>query len=198
MQDNFKDKASTWDKGSPMLDGAKTIADAIESRIQLDASMSIMDFGTGTGLLGFLILKKVKSVLGVDTSASMLKKLQEKNTSDFTIDTLNVDITKTPISTTFDGIISSMTLHHIEDLKHFFKSIYENLNEGGFIAIADLEKEDGTFHKDNTGVFHFGFDEKILCAIVKSTGFKNVVYENINTINKPQRDYGVFLLSAKR
>ncbi len=91
-----------------------------------------------------------------------------------------------------------MTLHHVENLKDFFETIYKNLNADGFIAIADLESEDGTFHSDNAGVFHFGFEEKELCKIVESTGFKEVNFENINTINKPHRDFGVFLLTAKR
>jgi CMP-N-acetylneuraminic acid synthetase len=91
-----------------------------------------------------------------------------------------------------------MTLHHVEDLENFFQTLHKNLQENGFIAIADLETEDGTFHSDNTGVYHFGFDEKELCDIAKKAGFKNIIFENINTINKPQRDFGVFLLTASK
>jgi len=50
----------------------------------------------------------------------------------------------------------------------------------------------------NTGVFHFGFEKKELCKIVESCGFKDVKFENINTINKPHRDFGVFLLTATK
>jgi hypothetical protein len=91
-----------------------------------------------------------------------------------------------------------MTLHHIEDLEAFFTTVYDSLQDDGFIAIADLESEDGTFHSDNAGVFHFGFDEKELCTIVEKCGFKDTMFENINTIKKPHRDFGVFLLSAQK
>lgn len=198
MQDNFKDKAKNWDKGATRVGGAKLIADSIEKRVVLNTNMDVMDFGVGTGLLGFEIASKVKYVLGVDTSESMLDKLREKNTSDLYIEALNQDIVAQPLQQTFDGVISSMTLHHVQNLELFFQTIYQNVKQGGFIAIADLELEDGTFHSNNEGVFHFGFDENSLCSIVKNAGFKDVKFENINTIKKPQNDYGVFLLSAKK
>ncbi|HIP20545.1 MAG TPA: class I SAM-dependent methyltransferase, partial [Sulfurimonas sp.] len=147
---------------------------------------------------GFLIAKDVKKVFGVDMSPSMLAKLKEKNTPELSIEAVEQDIVKEPLDDIFDGIVSSMTLHHVEDLEAFFKSIYKNLDENGFLAIADLEKEDGTFHSDNTGVYHYGFDEKELCDVVKKCGFKDVSFDSIATINKPQRDFGVFLLSAKK
>lgn len=90
-----------------------------------------------------------------------------------------------------------MTLHHVKDLNKFFTTVKNNLTENGFIAIADLESEDGTFHSDNTGVYHFGFDKDELCNIVKSCGFKDTFFQNISTIQKPNRDFGIFLLVAR-
>lgn len=197
IKDNFKDKAKVWDTGSTRVNGARTIADAIKNKIELNQNMYLMDFGVGTGLLGFEILPSVKKILGVDISDAMLQKLREKNSTQLSMETCNVDIVKNPLEDKFDGIISSMTLHHVEDLSKFFKTIHKNLNENGFIAIADLESEDGTFHSNNEGVFHFGFDKNTLCDIVTSCGFSDVKFENINTINKPQRDFGVFLLTAR-
>ena len=198
MQDYFKDRASTWDKGSTRVNGALTIANAIEEKIELKDSMQIMDFGVGTGLLGFEIAKKVKKVYGVDTSSKMIEKLKEKNTQSLHVEPIYQDIVTNPLKQAFDGLVSSMTLHHIQDLELFFKTIYKNIKNNGFIAIADLEKEDGSFHSDNSGVFHFGFDINELKNIVSSCGFSDIEVKNINTINKPHKDFGVFLLTAKR
>jgi len=195
---HFDTRAEGWDKGDVRVNGALTIADAIEKKIELNATMQIMDFGVGTGLLGFEIAKRVKKVYGVDTSTQMLVKLKEKNTPALNIETYCQDIIKEPIEKKFDGIVSSMTLHHVENLKAFFETIYKNLNEDGFIAIADLETEDGTFHSDNAGVFHFGFNKELLVDVVQKVGFKEIAFENINTIKKPHRDFGVFLLTAKK
>ena len=193
---SFDTRAKEWDKKDIRVNGAKIIAKAIEQRVQLHKNMEIMDFGVGTGLLGFEIASRVKSLDGVDTSAGMIETLQEKNSPELFIKPIHQDIIQKPLTKEYDGIVSSMTLHHVEDLKKFFTTIYRNLKENGFIAIADLQKEDGTFHSDNAGVFHFGFKEKTLCNIVKSCGFKNVVLENINTIKKPHKTFGVFLLTA--
>ncbi len=193
----FDTRAKHWDNGDIRVNGAKVIAQAIEKKITLTKEMEIIDFGVGTGLLGFEIAKKAKQVYGVDTSAGMLAKLKEKNSDTLSIVPLQQDIIKKPLTQTFDGLVSSMTLHHVEDLEAFFQTIYTNIKKGGFIAIADLEDEDGTFHSDNTGVHHFGFKEDELRTIVEKSGFKDVEIENINTINKPHKDFGVFLLTAK-
>ncbi len=198
MQDHFKEKAANWDKGDIRVNGAKKIADAIAEEIAITQDMEIMDFGVGTGLLGFEIAKLCKRVYGVDMSLSMLEKLKEKNTPELHIEAICQDIVKEPLEMHFDGIVSSMTLHHVENLEAFFKSIYKNLHDDGFIAIADLESEDGTFHSDNTGVHHFGFDPQALCDIVRQSGFKDVSYERVNSIKKPHREFGVFLLTARK
>ena len=194
---HFDKRAEGWDKGDVRVNGASVIADAIEKEFEFNKDMTIIDFGVGTGLLGFQIAQKVKKVYGVDTSTQMLAKLEEKNTPSLNIQAINQDIIKEPLSGRYDGLVSSMTLHHIEDLEAFFSTIYKNLKEDGFIAIADLEKEDGTFHSDNAGVFHFGFEEETLIKVVQKCGFKEVVIKNINTIKKPHKEFGVFLLLGR-
>ena len=198
MKDHFKNKAQDWDSGDIRVNGAKTIANAIEKEIKLNNEMEILDFGVGTGLLGFSIAAKVKQVYGVDTSAKMLEKLQEKNTPELQIKAYHQDIIKEPLQQHFNGLISSMTLHHVENIDAFFQTIYQNIKKDGFIAIADLESEDGSFHSDNTGVHHFGFEEEALRDIVQKSGFKDVKIQNINTIEKTKRNFGVFLLTARK
>jgi hypothetical protein len=70
------------------------------------------------------------------------------------------------------------------------------LNSSGSIAIADLDKEDGTFHKDDTSVFHFGFDRDELLKIVMSIGFRKVKIQTVGLVEKPYGKYSVFLLTA--
>jgi len=196
MKDHFEKRAENWDSSTLRTTTPQAIADAIKKKIILKKDMKIMDFGVGTGLLGFKIAEEVKEVYGVDMSPSMLQKLEEKNTPELHIKAICQDIVKEPLTLKFNGIISSMTLHHVEDLSSFFRSIYQNLHNGSFMAIADLESEDGTFHSDNAGVYHFGFDKNELCKIVKKCGFRDVVLEKVTTISKPQKDFGVFLLTA--
>ncbi|MCK9492343.1 MAG: methyltransferase domain-containing protein [Sulfurimonas sp.] len=196
QHDNFKHRAKDWDKRSNT--NTKTIGGAILERFALHSEMELLDFGSGTGLLGFEIAQHVKKVYGVDTSASMLEQLSAKNTPELSIEIVHQDIIQTPLQRSFDGLISSMTLHHIEDLHLFFSTIHSNIEEDGFIAIADLELEDGSFHSDNTGVFHFGFDTDELQRIASRSGFRDVEISQVNTIKKPHKEYGVFLLTATK
>jgi predicted TPR repeat methyltransferase len=195
---SFDARAKEWDTKDVRVNGAKTIADAITKNVTLSQDMELMDFGVGTGLLGFELVNKVKNIDGVDTSAGMLEKLQQKNSDSLHITPIHQDILKKPLNKNYDGIISSMTLHHIENIEHFFQMMHKLLKPSGFIAIADLEEEDGSFHSDNSGVFHFGFKKERLEKTVQKAGFKNIKIETINTISKEHRDFTIFLLTAQK
>ncbi len=109
---------------------------------------------------------------------------------------LEKDLSTETLDRKFDGIISSMTIHHLEDTKTLLLKLYGMLNDGGFMAIADLDSEDGSFHSDNTGVFHYGFDRIILENMAKEVGFKNIRFDLASTINKPHRTFTVFLMTG--
>lgn len=182
---------------SKIVQNAQSIAELIVKNIKLDKSKHIMDFGAGTGLLSYCVAPYVAKITAVDNSPSMLLEFQNK-CDDFVCETeiVEKDLSIEHIDTKFDGIISSMTIHHLEDISALFAKFNTMLKEGGFIAIADLDAEDGTFHSDNTGVHHFGFDRKVLEKIAKEAGFKDIRFDLASTINKPHQTFNVFLLSA--
>lgn len=74
----------------------------------------------------------------------------------------------------FNGIISSMTMHHIDDVQRMFGILSSMLKSTGFMAIADFDSEDGSFHEEDTGVFHHGFDRKALSELAQNVGFTNI------------------------
>jgi len=197
--DHFKDKSKSWDMNSKRVQNAKSIAHLIIDNIELSSKMRVMDFGAGTGLLSYFISPYIDTIIAVDNSPSMLKEFKEKaHEFESNTEILELDLTQTEINQTFDGIISSMTIHHIEDTKALFEKFYKMLNVDGFIAIADLDNENGTFHSDNRGVFHFGFKRKELKEIAKEVGFKDIRFKLASTIKKPHQEFTVFLMLAKR
>ncbi len=193
--DHFANKSKSWDMNSKRVQNAKSIAELIVDKIVLSSTMKVMDFGAGTGLLSYFIAPYVDTIVAVDNSPSMLEKFKEKS-SEFACKTevLELDLSQQNIEEKFDGIVSSMTIHHLEDTKALFEKLYAMLNEDGFIALADLDSEDGTFHSDNAGVFHFGFEREKLEAIAKEVGFKNIRFELASTIKKPHHEFTVFLM----
>jgi len=197
--DHFKNKSKSWDMSSMRVQNAKSIAELIVKNIKFSPDMEVMDLGAGTGLLSYFIAPYVAKIVAVDNSPSMLDEFKAKALEfDSETEVLEADISTQEIDRKFDGIISSMTIHHVEDTKALFSKLYTMLNKNGFIAIADLDTEDGSFHSDNAGVFHHGFDRKTVEGIAKEVGFKNIKFDLASTINKPQATFTVFLMTAEK
>ena len=195
--DHFAHKSKSWDMNSKRVKNAKGIAELIVNNIKLDKSMEIMDFGAGTGLLSYFIAPFVKKIVAVDNSPSMLVEFENK-CDEFSCETevIEKDLSRDTLDRKFNGIISSMTIHHLEDTPALFSKLYNMIDVDGFIAIADLDSEDGSFHSDNNGVFHYGFDRHLLAEYAKEAGFKDVTFSLASTITKPHADFTVFLMTA--
>ncbi|WP_295420665.1 class I SAM-dependent methyltransferase [Sulfurovum sp.] len=198
-KDLFAHKSKSWDMSSRRVQNAKAIADLIVKNIEFNKEMEIMDFGAGTGLLSYFIAPFVKKIVAVDNSPSMLLEFQNK-CNEFLCETevVEKDLSSDTLDRKFDGIISSMTIHHLKDILALFHKLYDMLEDGGFIAIADLDTEDGSFHSDDTGVHHHGFDREALKVIAEDAGFRNVKFETASTISKPHREFTVFLMTANK
>ncbi len=197
MSEDFTAKAPQWDASSRRQKLAQRIYESIIKRIVLHKQMVLIDLGAGTGLLTYKVLPHVQCITALDTSEAMLEQLRCKSTPEDCIVPLLHDLSQQKLSKMYDGVISSMTLHHIQELTQLFEHLYATLKEGGFIALADLLREDGSFHgKGSEGVHHFGFDAHELTALVRSVGFKEVTFDSVDVIKKGTDAYPVFLLTA--
>ncbi|NOR88201.1 MAG: methyltransferase domain-containing protein [Bacteroidales bacterium] len=195
--DFFKGKANDYDKEVARSKNVSNIAQLILKEGNYNQDMSIMDFGSGTGLLLSEIAPSVGKITAIDISKSMNEVLESKKQSiDCELEIVEMDLTKESLNRQFDGIISSMTIHHIKDIAKLFEKFYQMLPTNGSIALADLETEDGSFHQVNTGVFHFGFDRDEFLKIAKSVGFRNLKTHTVGLVEKPYGKYPVFLLTG--
>jgi putative AdoMet-dependent methyltransferase len=197
--DHFAGKADSYEQNPNRVDNVANIANAILGAVEFNRSMHIMDFGSGTGLLLERIAPHVGKMTAVDVSKSMNRQLQEKRDRlPCELDILEVDLAQTNIPLQVDGIISSMTMHHIEDVGAMFEKFHAMVKGGGFIAISDLDAEDGSFHTEDTGVFHQGFDREEIARAAFEAGFQSVNVSSASVVHKPQGDFEVFLLTAIR
>ena len=195
--DFFAKKAGTYEQNPNRVDNVENIARAIIAAVDLDRSMTIMDFGSGTGLLLERVAPYVGKISAVDVSPSMNAQLLAKTeTLPCELEMLQLDLEQSDLDRKFDGIISSMTMHHIKDVPAMFSKFHNMLDDGGFVAIADIDTEDGSFHSEDTGVHHLGFDRDEFADAASSAGFHDVTVTSASVVHKPQGDYPVFLLSA--
>ena len=199
MSDLFKEKAGDWDANQMRLQLSSAIGAAILEHVPLDNQMNVMDFGAGTGLLTGHIAPRVHNVAAVDTSAAMLDKLVAKPELHGKVTAVCQDITEQPLTTRFDLIISAMAMHHVEDTSGLFETFSEHLQSGGRVALADLDKEDGTFHPaDVEGVFHHGFARDTLQRVIEDKGFVDVRFQTAHTVDKDGKRYPIFLVIATK
>ena len=196
-KDYFAHKAKEYEGESRRVNNVENIANGVLEKIGFDKSMHIMDFGSGTGLLTSHIAPYVSKITCIDMSSSMNEVLRAKQDSyPCELEILELDLSTDTLDTQFDSIISSMTLHHLSDTEALFAKFYDMLKSGGTIALADLDTEDGSFHTEDTGVFHFGFDRDEIVQIAEEAGFTNLNIESISTASKPHGDYPIFLLTG--
>ena len=188
---SFDARAKEWDKSQRRLALAKAVAGAIEPHLPQNAE--ILDFGCGTGLVSYNLIHKASMIVGVDSSQKMREAFAAKSP-----DPTRFYATEYMPDRHFDAIISSMTLHHIEDIQTLAKAFYDRLKSGGLLAVADLVTEDGTFHDHgNDGVHHFGFDPKELAKTFENAGFRHISSEIVFTVSK-HKEFPIFLLLAQK
>lgn len=203
---NFDQDARQWDEHPGKLKMAGDAAAAILREVTLTADMDVMDFGCGTGLLGLKLLPQVKSLTAVDSSQGMLAVLRDKIEAQglTNVQSQFLDLTRGERPTgRYHLIVSSMTLHHVPDTAALFAEWFDLLHPGGQVAFTDLDTEDGSFHSDNTGVFHFGFDRNHLRQLLHEAGFGEVRATTASVFSKEVADRGtrefpIFLITATR
>ncbi|HKJ73454.1 MAG TPA: methyltransferase domain-containing protein [Alphaproteobacteria bacterium] len=199
MADLFEEKAQDWDQNEMVTQLAAGIGAAVLGRVDFHSDMEVMDFGAGTGLISGHVASKVGKITAVDVSESMLEQLAAKPELQGKVRTVCQDITRQALGEEFDVIVSAMAMHHVEDTDNLASTFAEHLKPGGMVALADLDKEDGTFHPEDTeGVYHSGFDRDAMKAILEKNGFGNVEFVTAHTVNKETGDYPVFLVTARK
>ena len=182
------------------LERSKKIIEKLLEVLPVDKNWNVLDIGIGTGNTAVYLSPYVNQIIGTDLSEGMLSVLKEKtkkigikNIKTYKKDILKEDIPEKD----FDLIFNAMTMHHIDNPEEAIKRFKDFLKEGGYIAIVDLYKEDGTFHSDNTDVKHFGFDFDEVKSWFDKEGLKTVFIENIYTIKKEregkEKEYPVFM-----
>jgi len=197
--DQVADRYDTPDK----FERSKIIVENILKAVPKISNFKVMDVGAGTGTVDIILSPYVSQIIAFDLSDGMLNIFKEKikrhkisNIKIYKKDIFRQDFPQKD----FDLIITSMTFHHLNDPVEALNLLKGYLKEGGYIAVIDLYKEDGTFHSDNTDVKHFGFDEKDVDNWLEKTGLKKVEYRIIHSITKERegkkKEYPIFLIIA--
>jgi tRNA (cmo5U34)-methyltransferase len=201
----FDLKASEWDKNPMHWDRSVAIVNEFLKQVPVSKAMTALEYGAGTGITSFLLKDHFKEITMMDSSTEMVKIMNEKISSAKAknLKALFFDLEKKEwTGGKFDLLITQMVLHHVIDLDNIFRKFFNIIKPGGYLAIADLYAEDGSFHGDGfTG--HSGFDTDVLADRLREHGFGNIFSKKCFVINKKisesvSRQFDVFLLIAFR
>lgn len=203
---DFNKEAAQWDANPGRVKLANEVADAIIREAAPENNMDALDFGCGTGLVTLRLQPLVRTIIGADSSPGMLGVLEGKIRTQGlkNVETRFVDFDKGDlIEGRFNLLVSSMTLHHVPDTARLFKQWHDLLLPGGLLCFADLDAEDGSFHGDNTGVFHLGFDRNHLKKLLLAAGFRDIRGTTATTMMRDiegigEKAFPVFLIVARK
>ena len=204
---HFDAAAADWEEKPQRVALARRVAEAIRQAIPIADTMQVLEYGCGTGMISRALSPQVKKITAVDTSPRMLEVLRQKAGEEkiANLETRAHDLTRKPLpNNEFDLVISSMTLHHIPDIDTLLQRFLATLKPGGYLAVADLVTEDGSFHEDNSGVAHHGIDPETVQAILKKYGGREIGVQDIHSIERPRKDgatvrnYPIFLAWCRK
>ena len=201
---NFDDVAREWDD-ERRIERAEIIANKIRTTITVGKDKSAMEFGCGTGLVSFNLHNEFKNITLIDTSKEMINVVNNKIKA-LKLDNINTyceDLVKNKLNERFDIIYSSMALHHVIDINEISKELYNMINLNGTLCIVDLNKDDGSFHKNEIGFNgHNGFSKTWLKSILEANGFSNIKYETFyegtKQVDNDEVKYSLFIMTADK
>lgn len=150
---------------------AKVIVEEVRPVLKGSESKTLLDYGSGTGLISLELSDLVDSILLVDSSKQVLEvatdKITEKRITNAKV--LYSDFTQDTPELKADIVLLSLVLLHIPDTKLIFRKLFSILNNEGKLIIIDFDKND----KVNHPKIHNGFLHNELKSILSEVGFKS-------------------------
>lgn len=200
----FDAKARDWDKNQRFIERSEAVAKAMQQMIPLNKQMTALEYGSGTALLSLALKDNFASITLMDSSREMTAVTEEKIAAQNipNMKPLFFDLEHQDYAGKFDIIYSQMVMHHVVDVDAMLGKFYALLNPGGYLAIADLYPEDGSFHGAGFDG-HLGFDPEQLTRRVAEKGFQAIDYKQCYVVKRTEEngnnlDFPIFLLVAKK
>lgn len=196
MENNvFEQMAQRYDTEDRM-ELAKVIVKEVRPELQNCHSKSLIDYGSGTGLVSLELTDLVDSILLVDSSRQMLDvanaKISHKGVTNTKV--LYSDFTQETPELKADIVLLSLVLLHIPDTIKILQELFDILNHGGKLLIIDFDKND----KINHPKVHNGFSHEDLKEKLSEVGFKSINFKTFHHGNRifMNQDASMFISSS--
>lgn len=196
MENNvFEQMAKRYDT-EERIELAKVIVQEVRPELRNNKSKSLIDYGSGTGLVSLELSDMVDSILLVDSSEQMLEvakaKISHKGITNSIV--LHSDFTQETPNLKADIILMSLVLLHIPDTTKILQALFNVLNIGGKLIIIDFDKND----KINHPKVHNGFSHDELKKRLSEVGFTSIEIKTFYHGNRifMNQDASMFISSS--
>ncbi|WP_270180947.1 class I SAM-dependent methyltransferase [Alkalihalobacillus sp. CinArs1] len=164
---------------------ANVIVNEFREHLHNSKSKSLLDYGSGTGLVGLALVDLVDSVMLVDSSKQMLDVAEGKITRNgiSNAKVLHSDFMEQTPKIKSDIVIMSLVLLHIPDTTTILQKLFTTLNDGGKLIIVDFDKNEKIAHPK----VHNGFSHEELKKKLSEVGFRS------NEIKTFHHGSGIFM-----
>jgi ubiquinone/menaquinone biosynthesis C-methylase UbiE len=188
-----------------------TIAESIVKASAVNPEDIVLDVGCGTGFLTQEVATRMQGkgkIVGVDLSPSMLQiakdnlgKLGLLESVEFRVG----DAENLPADDNFaDAIVGNMVLHHCPRPKRAISEMARVLKPGGRLAVADLEKHNEKWLRQEMADRWLGFDLTKVREWLEDAGLENVNVELARTkccgisLHGRKAEIGIFIARGSK
>jgi ubiquinone/menaquinone biosynthesis C-methylase UbiE len=206
----FAAVASRWDRmREDFFD--ETVVKSILNASDVRPGNTVVDVGCGTGFLTRQAAMQMQGkgrLVGVDLSSSMLEKAKENLSRLALLTSVEFrvgDAEKIPVQDDFaDAVVGNMILHHCPRPKRAISEMTRIAKDGGRIAVADLEKHDERWLREEMADRWLGFDLAKVKNWLEDAGLDNVKVQLARTkccgisLHGRKAEIGIFVASGSK
>jgi len=192
----FASAAGQWDKLRDELYGRAFSEQAMLALLPENATVA--DLGCGTGQVAARLAPWVGNVIGVDSSAAMLRAAKTRAQGLVNVDLRRGDLTAVPIDdSTCDAAMMLLVLSYVQDAQAALKELARILKPAGRAVVVDLLQHDREDFRQKLGQRVLGFDLENIRSMMGAAGL--TVIRALALPPEPDvKGPAMFLATAKR
>jgi len=169
----FADAAAQWDQIRHELYGSAFTGHAVAGLLPGD--WTVADLGCGSGSLACELSPFVEQIIGVDSSAAMLKAARKNIRELKNIDLRRGDLTDVPLDdASCDAALCVLVLTYVADVQQAICEMARIVRPGGRVVVLDLLVHDRDAFRRQMGQVHMGFKIAMMEKMLQDAGLSQI------------------------